>query len=1096
MKTITRKEAIERLEAVKTKEELRALIQTLDVKGSGRVTLLWSGSPGTGIDQAIFASSLASSQRDIRAIQSTEAAKFLQVEDRNHPNYNQKLVDKLDELFAGGEETYFDFLYGATTGTGDEKRRIGKGIWDDVSELFVKQAQGDVRLVVGGAKPDRVFAQTEIFALLNNPNIRSIEGVPIDGLRDLAKSSGVNQVLKLLTGLSEANTGMIQLQVDGAGRPIQAPDGSYRLNASDYLKMHASEQGGPRGMRSVMEFIPEERRLRHQQAVEEIFKLHPILRVRNYALPLDPDPFKAHLAAARVSTYMGRVADVVGMTTMISQAGQQLYQGDHRGAHNTITSWVAENAGAFAAGRIATLLVAPLMATGPVGMLIGAGIIIGASVAGGDLFKRLHTLLLTRFRELERLGSPLILDLNGNGVETLSLERTAIYFDLDVNGFAEKTGWVGPNDGLLVLDLNQNGRIDSGAELFGNYTPLANGKRAKHGFEALARYDVNRDGRIDSKDPIWTRLRVWRDQNSNAITDSGELLRLEATNTRSLLLRFQSSNDKDLNGNEHREKGSYLKTNGSLGALTDVWFVRDTFNSRQLQLRSVDDRTALLPNLRGMGLVPSLHQALMAPGSSRLRELLTQWSKAPRQQRGALRDDLLLEWCDAKSSPFNTKERQFVANDPAIREKVAVVEKIMGQVVPGTEEVMGPIITEGMLELFGEVGRWMDMMLTAQVDALPLLKMNPATAFDHLRTRFLRERDPGLVPMIQWHLAHSGVNGLTFFETLRQRAEGRTDAFAQAMNQHRMVAFAGEWLPGSEEEDGLIGSALDDFIEGGNNRDELQGLAGNDILIGGHGNDVYLGGSGADTYYLSHHQSAIDRIFDESSPDGLGDRVIFTEVSSRDMRLQKQETNVGFYMGNKLIVYIEKQLVAEHRIEEFHFTDGVIWDHNTILLQLPLVGTPGDDRLIGAHDSSSRFQGLNGNDMLIGGALADHLEGGNGHDLLRGLAGRDILDGGEGNDILEGGEGGDRYVFAMNGGHDRLLDSDQRTNENDRVELINLKPSHLTRVQRIGQDLRLDFGSTTSLTLVNQLQPFARIEEFQFAEGPTWGHATLLERVS
>jgi len=48
-------------------------------------------------------------------------------------------------------------------------------------------------------------------------------------------------------------------------------------------------------------------------------------------------------------------------------------------------------------------------------------------------------------------SSPIILDLNNNGIETTSVKQGA-YFDHANDGFAEQTGWVGANDGLLVRD--------------------------------------------------------------------------------------------------------------------------------------------------------------------------------------------------------------------------------------------------------------------------------------------------------------------------------------------------------------------------------------------------------------------------------------------------------------------------------------------------------------------------------------------------------------------------------------------------------------------------------------------------------------------
>ena len=77
---------------------------------------------------------------------------------------------------------------------------------------------------------------------------------------------------------------------------------------------------------------------------------------------------------------------------------------------------------------------------------------------------------------------PLILDIDGDGIETTNLVGSSAYFDLDVNGFAERTGWVSADDGLLVLDRNNNGTIDNGQELFGDRTLLQNGTTAATGF--------------------------------------------------------------------------------------------------------------------------------------------------------------------------------------------------------------------------------------------------------------------------------------------------------------------------------------------------------------------------------------------------------------------------------------------------------------------------------------------------------------------------------------------------------------------------------------------------------------------------------------
>lgn len=67
-------------------------------------------------------------------------------------------------------------------------------------------------------------------------------------------------------------------------------------------------------------------------------------------------------------------------------------------------------------------------------------------------------------------SSPLVLDLNGDGVTSTFIYDTQIYFDLNNDGMRERTAWVQSIDALLVLDKNRDGIINDGTELFGNNT--------------------------------------------------------------------------------------------------------------------------------------------------------------------------------------------------------------------------------------------------------------------------------------------------------------------------------------------------------------------------------------------------------------------------------------------------------------------------------------------------------------------------------------------------------------------------------------------------------------------------------------------------
>ena len=122
------------------------------------------------------------------------------------------------------------------------------------------------------------------------------------------------------------------------------------------------------------------------------------------------------------------------------------------------------------------------------------------------------------------LVDPLILDIDGDGIHTTNPDNSNAYFDFDGSGSRTHTGWISAGDGFLVLDRNKNGTIDSGAELFSNFTPLANGTLAANGFDALREFDLNKDGVIDRDDAIWSSLRIWRDANGDGTSQADELL--------------------------------------------------------------------------------------------------------------------------------------------------------------------------------------------------------------------------------------------------------------------------------------------------------------------------------------------------------------------------------------------------------------------------------------------------------------------------------------------------------------------------------------------------------------------------------------------
>jgi len=127
-------------------------------------------------------------------------------------------------------------------------------------------------------------------------------------------------------------------------------------------------------------------------------------------------------------------------------------------------------------------------------------------------------------------STPLVLDLNRDGFN-LGEKGVGVDFDLRANGSGERFQWVSVNtdDAFLVRDLNGNGIIDDGSELFGEGTDLeATGEKADNGYSALDQYDRvefggNNDGKINKKDNVWGSLRLWVDKNADGYSDPDEI---------------------------------------------------------------------------------------------------------------------------------------------------------------------------------------------------------------------------------------------------------------------------------------------------------------------------------------------------------------------------------------------------------------------------------------------------------------------------------------------------------------------------------------------------------------------------------------------
>jgi hypothetical protein len=177
----------------------------------------------------------------------------------------------------------------------------------------------------------------------------------------------------------------------------------------------------------------------------------------------------------------------------------------------------------------------------------------------------------------QNCNSPIIINLS-NGPYQLSGRNQPVSFDIDANGTLDRIGWTaaGAPMAFLALDRNGNGTIDSGAELFGNHTPLRSGVAA-NGFDALAQYDANGDGIIDGSDPIWPSLLLWTDLNHDGISQPSELALMSTSTVTAIGLDYHWTGRRDQSGNIFRYQSRVWIDSGGKHAtprpVYDVYFI-------------------------------------------------------------------------------------------------------------------------------------------------------------------------------------------------------------------------------------------------------------------------------------------------------------------------------------------------------------------------------------------------------------------------------------------------------------------------------------------------------------------------------------------
>ena len=625
---------------------------------------------------------------------------------------------------------------------------------------------------------------------------------------------------------------------------------------------------------------------------------------------------------------------------------------------------------------------------------------------------------------------------------------------MDVNGFAESVGWIAPDDGILVRDLNNNGIIDDGTELLGDHTVLQNGQTAANGFQALADLDGNADGLIDANDAAYSSLLVWQDADNDGVTDTGELHSLESLGITSISTSYTSTSVTDEAGNTQVRSGSIQWVDGTAGQIGDYNLVRDVVHSYTTDRVDVPDELLALPYLEGSGNVADLYQVMAKDSTGHIQDLVEAFiASRDSDQRTALVEQLLLAWAGTEQVDPTSRNSQGGNFDAR---KLAALELFLAQPYVGSNGSSDPIaaavpsLTASWSLLVANVRAEMSLQTTLEEYFDTVYEVTGAdgakywdlsTVATMLQATFAESTADGEFYLSEFVQSISALglkntsnytefsaalysisdNAAFILDTagaLRVQltadspdftGSGADEVIVGTSCNNSISGGAGDdTLYGDAGNDRLNGDAGDDLLLGGAGDDNLSGEAGNDTLSGGGGSDYLSGGAGDDVYLLDATATGTSYIGESSGTDTIrfGDGISPSDISFRI----GSDTSRQLYLryGNAEVMLSGFLSNDNAKIERFEFADGTVWDATAVLERVRCqTGTSANDTLYGSDYLNNVMDGGAGNDSLIGGFMNDSLLGGAGDDILRGQAGDDSLQGGDGNDYLYGGAGND-----------------------------------------------------------------------------------------
>lgn len=181
----------------------------------------------------------------------------------------------------------------------------------------------------------------------------------------------------------------------------------------------------------------------------------------------------------------------------------------------------------------------------------------------------------------DQRASPLIvktINEDHSGIQ-LTSQREGILFDIlgeNSRPWAhakKRISWITKNSYQFLVKPDRRGKVHGIDEMFGDNTKGPDGEFADNGYMALAKYDLNGDGVIDSRDAIYKSLKLWSDKNRDGRSQKGELVSLEDAGLIAIDLEYDDNfRETDQYGNETRMKSVVKYSDDSYRLIFDLWF--------------------------------------------------------------------------------------------------------------------------------------------------------------------------------------------------------------------------------------------------------------------------------------------------------------------------------------------------------------------------------------------------------------------------------------------------------------------------------------------------------------------------------------------